>query len=66
VAVPVKIGQTFEAGIPKELFAVSTNGLNNVRRHYSVTPDGQRFLVNMRVEDHQETILLQNWMSPAR
>jgi hypothetical protein len=42
------------------------HGANYYRRHYSVTPDGQRFLVNVRVDDHPPTILLQNWLSPAR
>lgn len=38
VAVPVKIGASFEAGAPKELFAVSAYGLSSFRRQYSVTP----------------------------
>jgi len=66
VAVPVKIGATFEAGVPKELFPVSTTGLFNIRRQYSVSPDGQRFLVNVRVDEHPQTILLQNWLNPVR
>jgi len=60
------IGATFEAGIPKELFPVVTNGLFNVWRQYSVSPDGQRFLVNTRVDERPQTILLQNWLSPVR
>jgi len=66
VAVPVKIGATFEAGVPKELFPVATFGPFSARRQYSVSPDGQRFLVNLRVDEHPQTILLQNWLSPVR
>jgi hypothetical protein len=65
-AVPVKIGASFEAGVPKELFKISTADLPEIRRHYSVSPDGQRFLVNQFVASHPQTILLQNWLSPAR
>jgi len=65
VAVPVKVGASFEAGIPEELFPVSTVGLIRYRRQYSVSPDGQRFLVNLRVDEHPQTVLLQNWLSPA-
>jgi dipeptidyl aminopeptidase/acylaminoacyl peptidase len=66
VAVPVKIGVTFEAGTPKELFSANNSALFYFRRQYSVSPDGQRFLVNLHVEDHPKTILLQNWLSQAR
>jgi serine/threonine protein kinase len=67
VAVPVKIGAQFEAGVPKDLFSVSTIGLGvlSIRRYYSVTPDGQRFLVVQGVPERTQTILLQNWLSPA-
>jgi Tol biopolymer transport system component len=65
VAVSVKAGASFEAGIPQELFPIRTFGVNQVRRHYSVSPDGQRFLVNMPVDDRPRTIL-QNWLTPAR
>jgi eukaryotic-like serine/threonine-protein kinase len=65
-AVPVKIGESFEAGVPKELFTISSlRGQPQVRRHYTVSPDGQRFLVNVTVSDHPRTILLQNWLRPA-
>jgi serine/threonine-protein kinase len=63
MAVPIKIGTTFESGAPKELFMVNVFGLPWLRRQYSVTPDGQRFLVNVRVDTHRQTILLQNWLT---
>ena len=62
MTVPVKTGTTFEAGVPKELFPVITWGTAWFRRQYSVTPDGQRFLVNVRVDAHPQTFLLQNWL----
>jgi serine/threonine protein kinase/Tol biopolymer transport system component len=65
VAVSVKAGAAFEAGIPKELFPIRTAGVSQVRRQYSVSPDGQRFLVNMPVDERPRTIL-QNWLTPAR
>jgi hypothetical protein len=45
---------------------VRTVGQFQVRRQYSVSPDGQRFLVNQRVDERSQTILLQNWLSPVR
>jgi serine/threonine protein kinase len=66
VAVPVKIGVTFEAGLPKELFHVNSHGLNYVWHHYAVSSDGQRFLVIQAVDEHVRTILLQDWLNLRR
>lgn len=68
LAVPVKTDASFEAGIPKELFEAHANlaQLPYARRQYSVSPDGQKFLVNQRKERQAQTILLQNWLPPAR
>jgi len=65
-AVPVHVGASFEAGTPKELFAAHTTGIPYIRRHYAVTPDGQRFLVNVAPEQRQQLILLQHWLPTAR
>jgi eukaryotic-like serine/threonine-protein kinase len=46
MAVAIKRGPTFEAGIPTALFQTRVTGLTDVRTHYQVTADGQRFLVN--------------------
>jgi Tol biopolymer transport system component len=49
MAVPVAITPTFTPGAPKELFAAPIWGggtTTNVTR-YDVTPDGQRFLINV-------------------
>jgi hypothetical protein len=46
MAVPVKSGTTFEAGVPKSLFPVAgETGVPGGRHTYAVTNDGQRFLV---------------------
>jgi eukaryotic-like serine/threonine-protein kinase len=66
VAVPVRIGASFEAGAPKELFPAAALGLFVARRQYAVSPDGQRFLVNLLAPDRSQMILLQNRLSPAR
>jgi eukaryotic-like serine/threonine-protein kinase len=46
MAAAIKRGPTFEAGIPTALFQTRVTGLTDVRTHYQVTADGQRFLVN--------------------
>jgi Tol biopolymer transport system component/predicted Ser/Thr protein kinase len=67
VVVPVKTSAQFEAGVPKELFSVSTTGLGlgQIRRAYSVSPDGQRFLVVQGEQQQTQVILLENWLSLA-
>ncbi|MBA2525783.1 MAG: serine/threonine-protein kinase [Pyrinomonadaceae bacterium] len=52
MAVDVKLGATFEAGVPKALFGTRVLTLtDNFRNHYAVTADGQRFLINSNVEE---------------
>jgi eukaryotic-like serine/threonine-protein kinase len=46
MAVPIKRDTTFEPGIPLPLFQTRVTGLTDVRTHYQVSADGQRFLVN--------------------
>ncbi len=43
----VKLGVTFEAGVPKTLFGTRVLSLTDFRNHYEVTADGQRFLINL-------------------
>ena len=45
LAVPVKLGASFEAGVPTVLFRIDPAG----EQAYDVTADGQRFLVNTNV-----------------
>jgi eukaryotic-like serine/threonine-protein kinase len=61
MSVDVKTTPTFQAGIPKALFSVrikSTGG-----RHYDVSADGQKFLINVpaRQETAPPVTLVQNW-----
>jgi Tol biopolymer transport system component len=53
MAVPVKIGSTLEAGVPRVLFdaPVPPISITSDRTHYAVTADGQRFLVRKVFED---------------
>jgi eukaryotic-like serine/threonine-protein kinase len=46
MAVSIRSGKTFEPGIPVALFQTRVTGLTDVRTHYQVSRDGQRFLVN--------------------
>jgi hypothetical protein len=51
MAVPVKTGEKFEAGVPISLFKINpVIGTSWVARYdYDVTADGQRFLVSSAV-----------------
>ncbi len=51
MAVEVKAASTFEASVPRELFQTRVSGLSDTRTHYSITADGQRFLVVNTAED---------------
>jgi len=44
MSVPINAASAFEAGIPQMLFPARIGGLLGAR-HYTVSPDGQRFLV---------------------
>jgi len=61
LAVPVTVGDTLRAGIVRELFAVDV--ADAVGSHlYDVSPDGQRFLVNVRVGPRIAPItVMVNW-----
>ena len=64
MAVPVKLGATFEAGVPKELFVSRIYSPSGVFGHnYAVTGDGQRFLINSTLADTRQdpiTVVV-NW-----
>jgi hypothetical protein len=61
VAIPG--GDAFKAGAPKELFEVRVPLTGNpYRTNYAVTADGQRFLVNTRIEDAPSPVnVIVNW-----
>jgi Tol biopolymer transport system component len=63
MAVEVKPGSTFQPGVPRALFQTRVSGEVGSSKHYTVTKDGQRFLVNMPVEGASSnpiTVVL-NW-----
>jgi serine/threonine protein kinase/Tol biopolymer transport system component len=67
MAVDVKLGETFEAGVPKTLFLTRVITLTSFRNHYAVTADGQRFLINSRPEESATPIsIVVNWTADLK
>jgi hypothetical protein len=68
MAVEVKAGATFQSGLPRALFQTRVTGLSDVRNHYAVSKDGQRFLVNTLVEESASTpiTVVLNWTAELR
>ena len=66
MAVEVKAGETFAAGEPKPLFSTSLK--RTFPGTYDVTPDGQRFLVNVISGDETSApiTLVQNWAAALK
>jgi serine/threonine protein kinase len=63
MSVPLPGGNAFNAGVPKILFEthVPLTG-NPYRSNYAVSHDGQRFLINTRIEDAPSPInIMLNW-----
>jgi hypothetical protein len=63
MAVAVKVGASFEAGAPKELFTSRIQEANLMGINYAVSGDGQRFLINtVNAEVKQDPItVVVNW-----
>ena len=62
-AVPIDATDTFAAGLPKTLFPA---GVISVNQMYTVTKDGQRFLVNTRPQNAATATpltVIVNWTS---
>jgi Tol biopolymer transport system component len=66
MTVPIDWSPTFKAGIPTRLFAISAEaaawfGVRGMM--YDVTPDGERFLLNVRAGDPESSriMVVQNW-----
>jgi serine/threonine protein kinase len=61
MAVEVRTVPTFQAGIPQALFKTTVQ--RPPGRQFDVTPDGERFLVNLRPGDQvsDPVTLVQNW-----
>jgi hypothetical protein len=66
MAVDIRAGEAFAAGEPRTLF--STRIKESVTREYDVTPDGQRFLVNVTSGDEtvEPITLVQNWAADLK
>jgi len=67
MAVPVKTAGNFESGVPVTLFQAHTRQQISVMDafSYDVTADGQKFLINTRIEDSNAAPLsvILNWAS---
>jgi Tol biopolymer transport system component len=63
MAVEVRAGETFEAGVPQALFRAIVQPIGNVRGHYVPSPDGQRFLLLAPLgrESMVPTTVVVNW-----
>jgi Tol biopolymer transport system component/tRNA A-37 threonylcarbamoyl transferase component Bud32 len=68
MAVDVKLGATFDAGVPKALFDTRVLGLTEFRNHYAPTSDGQRFLINSTLEETSTTPIsvVVNWTADLK
>ncbi len=66
MAVEVRAAPTFQAGIPKALFKTSLRPPPGAQ--FDVTPDGERFLVNLRPGDQvpDPMTLVQNWATGGK
>jgi hypothetical protein len=68
MGVPIEPGATLRAGAPIRLFSFgASTAARSTRRHivYDVTPDGQRFLINLPAEEPSSsrvTVVI-NWPS---
>jgi hypothetical protein len=70
VAVPIQLGPDaggVKIGTPVALFAAPLNGTprHGFGRHYSVSRDGQRFLMDTRKEVTIPITVLLNWKPPS-
>jgi hypothetical protein len=68
MAVDVKLGATFEASVPKTLFCTRVLLSLTSERHYAVTADGQRFLINSTIEETSATPIsvVVNWTAALK
>jgi Tol biopolymer transport system component len=67
MATEIKLGSTFQAGVPKPLFKVNTLILGT-RNSYVPSNDGRRFLVNSYVDNTSGSPIsvVVNWASELR
>jgi Tol biopolymer transport system component len=63
VAVPIQIGKTVNAGVPKALFPLPESARRN---SYAASDDGQRFLVARSVGDDPPLTVVVNWQAALK
>jgi eukaryotic-like serine/threonine-protein kinase len=63
MVVDVKLGPPFQVGVPKPLFDTRVPTITDIRNHYAVTADGQRFLINSMTEQRGSIPIdvVKNW-----
>lgn len=63
MAVDIKAGESFQAGVPHPLFQARVQPITAVRSHYLPTADGQRFLLLAPLgrESLVPTTVVLNW-----
>jgi hypothetical protein len=70
MAVPIRVSktQTLEIGTPAPLFATHLAPSNNAQQQYAVCPDGQRFLMNVVLDESSAPpiTIVQNWTAGVR
>lgn len=68
MVVEIKGNPTFEASVPRELFQTRVSGLTDVRTHYAITANGQRFLMVTSAEDITSSpiIVALNWTAEVK
>jgi serine/threonine protein kinase len=72
VAVDVKLGATFGAGVPHPLFQVPLRGWTNrndyadARDNYAISADGQRILVNASDRKSTPITVILNWAAAVK
>jgi len=68
MAVPIRTGRELEAGAPLSLFKTKVAEQWNNIRNYTVARDGQRFLINTRVDEASDppTTVTLNWPATIR
>jgi serine/threonine protein kinase len=59
MAVPVKLGVKFQAGVPKPLFPIALNG--TLRWNYAISRDGQRVLMKKAIGEMNPITVVLNW-----
>jgi Tol biopolymer transport system component len=68
MAAAVRVGPGFETEVPKPLFGAQVRSfLGLSRRQYDVSSDGQRFILNVALEEQASVpiTLVQNWTAKA-